>query len=119
MTESFELKGGIDISNLKIFKTTINAGFKHSQKDTKTLSHEEKSVNTFFKQNHGEIYTGDAVCYADDIRIVRNIRPKFSMEFLQGTLIMIYQLFSAENREDYICSLNKSTLYLTVKDYAI
>ena len=83
--ESFALRGGIDISNLQIFKTTINAGFKHSQKDTKKLSHEEKSVNEFFEQNHGEIYTGDAVCYADDIRIVRNIRPKFSMEFLQGT----------------------------------
>ena len=115
--ESFELEGGININNLQIFKTTINAGFKHSQKDTKRLSHEEKSVNTFFEQNHGEIYTGKAVCFADDVRIVRNIRPKFSVEFLQGTLI--YQLFSAENREDYICSLNKSTLYLTVKDYAI
>ena len=87
--ESFALSGGIDISGLKILKTTINAGFEHSQKDTKTLSHEESSVNSFFKQNHGEIHTGNAACFADDVRIVRNIRPKVSMEFLQGTLIMI------------------------------
>lgn len=86
LKESFKLKGGININDLQIFKTTVNAGLRHEQKDTKTLSHEESSTNRFFEENTGEIHTGKAVCYADDLRIVRNVRPKFSTEFLEGIL---------------------------------
>ena len=116
LSESFELKGGIDIKGLEIFKTTINAGLKHQHKDTNTLSHEESSVNKFFEENHGEIHTGKAVCYADDLRIVRNVRPKFSTEFLQGnhlastdtevtfiyTISVIYSLFHMQVVNDFL-----------------
>ena len=90
MNESFKLGGGIDISDLSILKATINAGFKHSQTDSKFLSHEEATTNKFFKENHGEIHVGNAVCYSDDVRIVGNVRPKFSIEFLQGILMKVY-----------------------------
>ena len=86
MSESFQFKGGININNLQILKTTINAGLKHEHKDTKTLSHEESSANGFFKENHGEIHTGKAFCYSDDLRVVRNVRPKFTSEFLEGKI---------------------------------
>ena len=86
MSESFQFKGGININNLSILKTTINAGLKHEKKDTKTLSHEESSANKFFEENHGEIHTGKAFCYSDDLRVVRNVRPKFTSEFLEGKI---------------------------------
>ena len=65
-------------------KTTINAGFNHKQKNSKSMSHEETSANSFFNENGGEIHIGNSVCYSDDLRIVANVRPKFSVEFLQG-----------------------------------
>ena len=49
------------------------------------MSKEEKSAKRFFDEQTGEIHTGKAICYSDDLRIVQNVRPKFSHEFIQGS----------------------------------
>ena len=72
---------------MALLGTTINAGFEHSNSKSNGVTHEQQSAKAFFEENTGEMHIGKAVCFSDDLRIVRNVRPKFSQEFLAGKVL--------------------------------
>ena len=89
MVDTFELNAGISIKSFTILKTVLNAALKANGKKSTTVTSDDKFISgkTFFEEYAGEVHVGKAVCYSDDLKIVPGIRPKFTVQFIEGRII--------------------------------
>ena len=82
--DSFKFSGGIDITNMPLFKLAISAGFHTSRETSNKMTEAQRNTKEFFEENKGEMHVGRAVCFSHDIRINQYVRPKFDREFIGG-----------------------------------